>query len=98
MRSGSLLEAKNVPALTEVCLRHALHWNNRRAVICAIAPRTLEPIRPAPFDERRMALLFGAIDLGETGLAEAFLELNLIARHRRTPAKTACSCFVLPNI
>jgi hypothetical protein len=31
MRSGNLLEAKIVPALTEVCLRHALHWNKRRA-------------------------------------------------------------------
>ena len=31
MRSGSLLEANMVPALTEVCLRQALHWNKRRA-------------------------------------------------------------------
>jgi hypothetical protein len=40
-------------------------------------------------------LLFGSVNLGETSLAEAFLELDLIARHRRTPAKTACSCSVL---
>ena len=30
-RSGSLLDAKIVPAFTEVCLRQALHWNSRRA-------------------------------------------------------------------
>jgi len=29
-----------------------------------------------------MTLLFGSINLAETGLAEAFLELDLIARHR----------------
>jgi hypothetical protein len=40
-------------------------------------------------------LLFGSVKLGEPGLTKAFLELDLIARHRRTPAKTACSCFVL---
>jgi len=30
-RSGNLLEAKIVPARTEVCLRQALHWNSSRA-------------------------------------------------------------------
>ena len=29
-RSGNLLAAKMVPARTEVCLRHALHWNSLR--------------------------------------------------------------------
>ena len=30
-RSGSLLDAKIVPAFIEVCLRQALHWKSWRA-------------------------------------------------------------------
>ena len=29
-RSGNLLNSKIVPALTDVCLRQALHWYNDR--------------------------------------------------------------------
>ncbi len=42
--SGSLLAAKMVPARTEVCLRHALHWNSLRVprvtTQCALPPQS----------------------------------------------------------
>jgi hypothetical protein len=36
-------------------------------------------------------LLLGAVAFVEIGFAEAFLELDPIARHRQTPSKTICS-------
>jgi hypothetical protein len=33
--SGSFVECNTVPAICEVCLRQALHWNSLRGVPCA---------------------------------------------------------------
>ncbi len=61
----------------------------------AAAVGAFEALRPAPFDQRRVALLLVAIGLVERGLAKTFLKLHFVARHRRSLPKTICSLFVL---
>ena len=92
--------AKIVPARTDVCLRQALHWNSlrvprsRRNAPCR-RNRAFEALRPAPVDERRVALLLASIGRVERAFAEAFLKLHLVTRHRLVPLKSICSLFVL---
>ena len=56
---------------------------------------TFEAFRPAPFDKRGVALLLASVLRIEVGFAEALLQLNLVARHRRFLPKTNRSMFVL---
>src|SRR5664279_237191 len=84
---GSLLAAG-------VALEQSPRLARNDAMIVATTIRTFETARPAPCDERRMTLLLGSVAFVEIGFAEAFLELDPIARHRQTPSKTICSCFV----
>ena len=55
IRSGSLLEAKTVPARTDVCLRQELHWNSLRVprltVQCDLPPQSGHS---KPFGQRHL--------------------------------------------
>src|SRR6185437_2269230 len=68
----------------------ALH----QAVRAPTAGRTDEPVRPPRRDDDGPALWLGAVEAGEFGLAQAFLELHRIACHQRPPLETPCSWFV----
>ena len=65
-----------------VALEQPSRLADNDAMIAATTVRTFETARPAPCDQCRMTLLFGSIAFVEIGFAEAFLELDPIARHR----------------
>ena len=54
------------------------------ATVTVTAVRAFEAVRPAPFEERVEALLFGAVVFEKFVQTEAFLKLNLIALHGDT--------------
>ena len=54
------------------------------ATVAVTAVRAFEAVRPAPFEERVEALLFGAVEFEKFVQTEAFLKLNLIALHGDT--------------
>ena len=86
-RSGSLVEAKMVPAIGEVCRRQPLTergrgWSQRCAAGCRIQG-TGSPAASAPRQRPRdIALRFRSDD--RILAAEAFLKLHRIARHWQT--------------
>ena len=64
-------------------LEHAL-WL-AIAVASPATARTSETVRPTHLYNRLVTLLFSAVEPLEAGKAYAFLELDLITCHRRTP-------------
>jgi hypothetical protein len=61
----------------------------------AAAARADEAFRPVPAENRRAALLLGAVQIKKPPLAEPLLKLNLVACHRNPFGKphlfTVCS-------
>ena len=49
------------------------------------AMRTLKAVWPAPLEQGVKALLFGTVKFKKLVEADAFLELDLIARHDKSP-------------
>ena len=49
------------------------------------AMRTLKAVWPAPLEQGLEALLFGAVEFQELVEADAFLELDCVARHDKSP-------------
>ena len=81
--NGSLLEPKTVPAFT-TCGKHCIETAAASAFDDAIALvtalQTFETVWPAQARQPGVTVLFGSVQCIGTGLAEAFLELNLVAR------------------
>ena len=88
-RNPSLLDAKIVPAVTDVCLRQALHWYKIRAPrltmsVCDPRSGTRKTLRPAPPHQRRVTERIGSVHCVELVFAHAFLKLNFVARHEKS--------------
>jgi hypothetical protein len=82
-----------VPALADVCTRHAEHWKIRRvaAKLCFLRPglRTLETIGPTHRNKCCLTLLLGPELRVKLSTAHLLRESHRIACHRLLPASDA---------
>jgi hypothetical protein len=85
--SGTLVAAKIVPAIKDVCRRQAVHAGLDDAGMLAPSNWADEPRGPAPAHHRLPALILCSIKNGKPSLTEALLKLDLVARHRSNPQK-----------
>src|ERR1700758_1729326 len=97
VHSGTLVAAKIVPAITDVCRRQAVHWYSARVLTKLLtlpcANRADKAGWPAPAHHRLPALILGSVKNRKLGLAKPLLKLHLVARHSFKPAETVvCSC------
>lgn len=66
---GAFVDAKMVPAIGDVYLRQAEHWNlSRVAMLAASTMRADEAIRPAPSQNGGSTLVFRTVKGLELGL------------------------------
>src|SRR6266404_364479 len=86
VHSGTLVAAKIVPAITDVCRRQAVQLVKRpgldEAVMLPCANRADKAGWPAPAHHRLPALILCSVKNSKLGLAEPLLKLHLVARHR----------------
>src|SRR3954454_11355073 len=97
VHSGTLVAAKIIPAITDVCRRGTLvkRPGLDEAVMLPGANRADKAGWPAPAHHRLPALILCSVKNSKLGLAEPLLKLHLVACHRLNPQKQPlCSCFV----
>ena len=86
---SSLVNAKIVPAVSDVWVRQALHCHNARFSSSQCAEpstrRTLEARRPTPGEKRLAAFFFGTVEPLELHVRQASLKLHLVACHGAPP-------------
>ncbi len=70
-------------AVAAIALSQLTHRELAGLVMTAM--RTLKAVWPAPLEQDIKALLFGVVEFQELFKADAFLELDLVARHNKSP-------------
>ena len=82
-------------AVAAIALSQLTHRELAGLVMTAM--RTLKAVWPAPLEQGIEALLFGAVEFQELFKADAFLKLDLVARHNNSPINNRLQILVLYN-